>query len=97
MGILQTTTISAPLLLLKLPVLALSLNDARCRSEADGEDVLRGFAEKGTLATGAEIMEGSGMHTGDVRSRSGIIRANRVEGFGRNFLMYGILSSLFLS
>jgi hypothetical protein len=56
--------------------------------------VLRGFAEKGTLATGAERTEGSGMHTGEVRSRSGIIWANRVEGFGWNFLMYGILLSL---
>jgi hypothetical protein len=70
-GIVLTATISAPLLLLKFPVLAPSLNDARRRSEADGEDVLRGFAEKNTLATGAERTEGSGMHTGEVRSRSG--------------------------
>jgi hypothetical protein len=42
------------------------LNDARRRSEADGDDVLRGFAKKSTLATGAERTEDSGMHTREV-------------------------------
>jgi hypothetical protein len=69
----------------KLPVLAPSLSDARRCSEVDGEDVLKGFAERSTLATGAERTEGSGMHTGEVRSRSGIIRANIIEGFRWNF------------
>jgi hypothetical protein len=96
LGGILTATIS-PLLLLKLPVLAPSLNDVSRCSEADGDDVLRGFAKKSTLATGAERTEDSGMHTGEVWSSSGIIWANRVEGFGWNFLMYGILLSLFLS
>ncbi len=63
--ILLTATIS-PLLLLKLPILPTSLNDASRCSEADEEDVLKGFAEKSTLATVAERTEGSGLHTGEV-------------------------------
>ena len=65
-GIVLTATISAPLLSLKLPILAPSLNDARRRSEADGDGVLRGFVKKSTLATGAERTEDSGMHTREV-------------------------------
>jgi hypothetical protein len=65
-SILLTVIISASLLLLKLPVLAPSLNDARRRSEVDRDDMLRGFAKKSTLATGAERTEDSGMYTGEV-------------------------------
>jgi hypothetical protein len=72
LGGILTATIS-PLLLLKLPVLAPSLNDVSRCSEADGDDVLRGFAKKSTLATGAERTEDSGMYTGEVWLRSGII------------------------
>jgi hypothetical protein len=44
-----TATISA---LLKLPVLAPSLNDASRCSEADGDDVLKGFTEEEYLSHG---------------------------------------------
>jgi hypothetical protein len=61
-----TAIISASLLLLKLSVLALSLNNIRRHSEKDGDDVLRGFAKKSTLAMGAERMEDSGIYTREV-------------------------------
>jgi hypothetical protein len=47
-----TATILALLLLLKLLVLALSLNNARGCNKANKEDVLKGFAKKSTLAKG---------------------------------------------
>jgi hypothetical protein len=52
--------------LLKLLVLAPSLNNARCYSEADRDNMLRGFAKKSTLVTGAKRTKDSGIYTKEV-------------------------------
>ena len=65
-GIILTTTISTPLLLLKLPILALSLNNIYRRSEVNRDNILRGFTKKSTLAIGIERMEDSGIYTREV-------------------------------
>jgi hypothetical protein len=52
--------------LLKLLVLALSLNNTRRRSKANRDNILKGFAKKSTLATGVERTKDNSIYTGEV-------------------------------
>jgi hypothetical protein len=65
-SIILTATISAPLLLLKLPILIPSLSNIYYYYKADRDNILKGFAKKSTLATGTERTEDIGIYTGEV-------------------------------